>query len=55
MMIGDSPVDLATARNAGTAVCLTRYGFGYRFEDVAFDGRERFVDEPRELLALLAG
>jgi phosphoglycolate phosphatase len=55
MMIGDSPVDLATARNAGTAVCLTRYGFGYRFEDGAFDGRERFVDEPRELIALLAG
>ena len=27
MMIGDSPIDLATARAAGTRVCLARYGF----------------------------
>src|SRR5918994_6198846 len=29
VMIGDSLVDLRTAQNAGTHVCLTRYGFGF--------------------------
>jgi phosphoglycolate phosphatase len=55
MLIGDSPVDLATARNAGAAICLARYGFGYRFGDGDFDGRERFISSPAELLVLLAG
>jgi len=54
MMIGDSPVDLATARNAGAAICLARYGFGYRFGNGDFDGRERFIDDPAALLSLLA-
>jgi len=53
MLIGDSPVDLATARNAGTAVCLARYGFGYRFGNGDFDGREHFIDEPSALLTIL--
>ena len=30
VMIGDSPIDLETARRAGTRVCLLTYGFGYR-------------------------
>jgi phosphoglycolate phosphatase len=51
MLVGDSPVDLATARRGGTAVCLARYGFGYRFEPDAFRGDELFVDAPAELLA----
>jgi phosphoglycolate phosphatase len=31
LMVGDSPVDLQTARNAGTQVLLVSYGFGFRF------------------------
>ncbi|MEP6592885.1 MAG: HAD-IA family hydrolase, partial [Acidobacteriota bacterium] len=31
LMVGDSPIDLQTARAAGTRVCLVRYGFGFRF------------------------
>jgi phosphoglycolate phosphatase len=31
VMIGDSRVDLETARNAGTQLLLVRYGFGFRF------------------------
>ena len=31
VLIGDSPIDLQTARNAGSAVVLARYGFGFRF------------------------
>jgi phosphoglycolate phosphatase len=30
VLIGDSMVDAATARSAGTAFCLARYGFGAR-------------------------
>jgi phosphoglycolate phosphatase len=50
MLIGDSPIDLATARRGGTAVCLARYGFGYRFGDGEFTGQEIFIDSPSELV-----
>jgi phosphoglycolate phosphatase len=47
VLIGDSAVDLQTSRNAGVAVCLARYGFG--FTDLPADslrGDESFVDAP---------
>lgn len=53
MMVGDSPIDLATARAAGTGICLARYGFGFRFTETDFTGTERFVDAPAELLKVL--
>jgi phosphoglycolate phosphatase len=53
VLVGDSPVDLATARQAGTRICLARYGFGYRFEPDAFRGDELFVDTPTELVERL--
>jgi phosphoglycolate phosphatase len=37
LMVGDSAIDLRTARNAGVPVCLARYGFG----------AERIGDEAR--------
>lgn len=55
ILVGDSPVDLETARRAGTRVCLARYGFGYRFDPDAFRGGEMFVDRPSELPDRLAG
>lgn len=54
MLVGDSPVDLKTARQAGTGICLARYGFGYRFDGVEFDGTELFVDEPAAIVATLS-
>lgn len=53
VLVGDSPVDLATARRAGTRICLARYGFGYRFEDGALRSDELVVDAPAELLERL--
>jgi phosphoglycolate phosphatase len=53
LMVGDSPVDLATARNAGTAICLARYGFGFRFEGDGFRGDELFVESPEELVGVV--
>jgi phosphoglycolate phosphatase len=54
LLVGDSPVDLATARRAGTHICLARYGFGYRFDGSGFRGDELFVDEPAELTATIS-
>jgi phosphoglycolate phosphatase len=53
LLVGDSAVDLATARNAGARVCLARYGFGYRFSGDEFSGDETFIDSPAELVPLL--
>jgi phosphoglycolate phosphatase len=53
VMIGDSPVDLQTARNAGTRICLVRYGFGYRFAPEDFRGDESFVDSPADLIKVV--
>jgi phosphoglycolate phosphatase len=53
LMVGDSPIDLATARHAGTPICLARYGFGYRFSPADFVGDELFIDTPSDLINLL--
>lgn len=53
MMVGDSAIDLETARRAGTKVCLARYGFGYRLNEQDFDGTEHFIDEPQALIPLI--
>jgi phosphoglycolate phosphatase len=54
VMIGDSSVDLQTARNAGVRICLARYGFG--FAEVAANtlvGDELLADSPSEIASLL--
>lgn len=53
MMVGDSAIDLETARRAKATICLARYGFGYRFADGDFDGTEHFIDEPQALIPLI--
>ena len=51
-MVGDTRIDFETAANAGTHVCLTRYGFGYeQFDRSRLTGREALVDEPSEIPA----
>ena len=55
LLVGDSPVDLATARRARVRICLARYGFGYRFEAGDFDGTETFIDEPADLVEIATG
>jgi phosphoglycolate phosphatase len=53
MMVGDSAIDLETARRAKANICLARYGFGYRFTEGDFDGTEHFIDEPQALIPLI--
>jgi phosphoglycolate phosphatase len=53
LLVGDSAIDWQTARNAGTQICLARYGFGFRSMALdALDGTEWLIDTPRALLAL---
>jgi len=53
MLVGDSLVDWQTANDAGTAICMARYGFGFlTFPSGTLKGRERFIDAPDELLRL---
>jgi phosphoglycolate phosphatase len=54
ILVGDSPIDAATARNAGTRFCLARYGFGTP-DDFAPVGAgvETAADLPATLIQLL--
>ena len=55
LMVGDSPVDVDTAVNAGVPMCLVRYGFG--FAKVSGDQRARAaheVDRPEAVAAVIA-
>jgi phosphoglycolate phosphatase len=49
VLIGDSPIDLQTARRGGCQAVLVRYGFGYRGDELR-DG-ERVVAAPAEIPA----
>ena len=54
VLIGDSAIDLQTARNAGVRICLARYGFG--FADLTTSelrGDESLVDTPAEISGVL--
>jgi phosphoglycolate phosphatase len=52
-LVGDSAIDVATARAAGTRMCVARYGFGFRPGDTPLDGSELLADTPRDILRVL--
>jgi phosphoglycolate phosphatase len=53
LLVGDSVIDLRTARAALTRVCLARYGFGFEGFPVHELGPDDLViDAPGELLAM---
>ena len=53
-MIGDSAIDLRTARAAGVRVCLVRYGFGFSSAAGELAGDELIAANPTELPELIA-
>lgn len=53
VMVGDSSVDLATARAAATRACLARYGFGYKPAAIELRGDELLVDRPSDIVPTL--
>lgn len=54
LMVGDSVVDLRTARRAGTRACIARYGFGFRpDEGDTVAPTDLFLERPLDLLSQL--
>ena len=53
LLVGDSAVDLATARGAGTHICLARYGFGFHSIPTPLDAGIAVIDSPNDLMPLL--
>jgi len=53
VMVGDSAIDMRTARAAGVRCCLVRYGFGFPTAAGELTGDELLVDRPAELTAIL--
>ena len=52
LMVGDSAIDLKTARAAGVALCLVRYGFGFPTTNGLVQPEDRLIDDPNELTHL---
>jgi len=53
-LVGDSEIDLATARAAGVQVCLARYGFGFaRVDTTTLHDGDIIIDRPEDLLTAL--
>ena len=53
VLVGDSAIDLRTARAAGVRICLTRYGFGFPLAARELAGDETIADHPADLLDLV--
>ena len=54
VMVGDSAIDLRTARAAGVRSCLVRYGFGFALAEPELKGDELIAGHPSEIPALIA-
>jgi phosphoglycolate phosphatase-like HAD superfamily hydrolase len=55
LLVGDSVIDLKTARAADTAVCVARYGFGYEgFPVHQLRESDRVVERPVDLIAVVS-
>jgi phosphoglycolate phosphatase len=53
-MVGDSAIDLKTARAAGVRICLVRYGFGFRTAEGLLEGGELIADSPSAVVRFAA-
>jgi phosphoglycolate phosphatase len=53
MMIGDSVIDLRTARAAAVRICLVRYGFGFATAQPELTGVELIASSPADVPHLM--
>lgn len=54
VLVGDSLVDVRTARNAGTRLCVARYGFGFAsISEGTLTPGEVVVDHPGEIVGVV--
>ena len=55
LLVGDSDVDLRTARACGVRLCIARYGFGFvRIEPQTIQSEDLVIDQPSDLLSVLS-
>lgn len=54
-LVGDSAIDLRTARAAGVRICLVRYGFGFPLALNEMAGDELIADSPADVGRLVSG
>ena len=52
-LVGDSMIDVETARRAGTRMCVALYGFGQLRGELVLDGSESTVRVPQEIAAIV--
>ena len=52
-LVGDSMIDVETARRAGCRMCVVRYGFGQLRGELALDGSETVANLPAEIPRLI--
>src|SRR5262245_4174762 len=55
LMVGDSMVDVETARAAGAAVCIAEYGFGRLRRPITRDGTELVAQRSEDLGRVIVG
>jgi phosphoglycolate phosphatase len=53
LFVGDSDVDVQTARRTGTRICVAAYGFGQARRPIALQGDEYVANAPGELAGIL--
>jgi phosphoglycolate phosphatase len=53
VLVGDSAIDVRTARAAGVRVCLVRYGFGFPLAATELRGDEMLAASPDDLISRL--
>ena len=51
VLVGDSAIDLRTAKAAGVRLCLVRYGFGFALAEAELDGSELIADRASDIRA----
>jgi phosphoglycolate phosphatase len=53
LMVGDSMIDVETARRAGTVACVAGYGFGHLRRPITREADDLLVTEPGDLAAAI--
>ncbi len=53
-LVGDSMIDVETARRAGTRMCVVLYGFGHLRGELVLDGSESVARTPGDIVGAIS-
>ena len=54
VLVGDSRIDVQTARRGGVRICVASYGFGYRAGEMSLEDGDLIADDPAQLPAIIS-